>query len=333
MNIFPTQYSLLSAAALQDVLQELYGFEEMTCRLLIHNVSDTYILENETEHYIFKIYREAHRSLEEIRAEAELLIILRDQGASVSSPVEDLKGNVLQSFNAAEGIRYGILFTYAKGKVCQLMNDQQLETLGLEMAKLHQITSTLELNHQRKEYNVNSLLIAPLEKVSPAFADLPEEYAYLQQTNQKVFSRLSELDTTGFGYGYCHYDFLPKNFHFEDDLKLTFFDFDFAGKGFLVNDLASFYAHFFLQVLSNVVSQQEADRQFKVFLESYQKIKHIKQEEIDSIPYFGYAWWIFYMGFHYENFEDWSNFFFGPRFLKERVGWIKKWVQWYIEEE
>jgi len=332
MDIFPTQYSLLSAAALNDVLEELYGLKSMTSTLLIHNVSDTYILENGAEHYIFKIYRAAHRSLAEIRAEAELLNILHEKGASVSYPLYDLKGNQIQSFNAAEGLRYGMLFSYAEGKVCQMMNDTQLATVGREMGRLHQLTSTIQLIHPRKEYNINSMLIDTLERVKPAFAELPEEYEYLRESNKKVMAMLARFDTASFGFGYCHYDFLPKNFHFENDDKLTFFDFDFAGKGYLVNDLASFYAHFFLQVLFNVMSQQEADRSFKVFLKNYQKERSLSDAEIASIPYFGYAWWIFYMGFHYDNFEDWSNFFFGPKFLKERVGWIRKWVERYVDK-
>ena len=55
------------------------------------------------------------------------------------------------------------------------------------------------------------------------------------------------------------------------------------------------------------------------------------KEIIAVIPYFGYAFWIFYMGFHYENFDDWSNIFFGPRFLKDRTALIKKWVEWYVK--
>ncbi|HEY0175902.1 MAG TPA: hypothetical protein VGC08_05955, partial [Pedobacter sp.] len=105
MNIFPTQYSLLSAAALKDALEGAYGFSEMSCRLLIHNVSDTYILENTSAKYIFKIYRNAHRKLEEIEGEVELLTILQQRGARVSYPVKDLKGKLIQSFNAAEGLR------------------------------------------------------------------------------------------------------------------------------------------------------------------------------------------------------------------------------------
>ena len=116
MAIFPTQYSTLSARALNDVIESWYGFNGLTCRLLLRGVSDTYVLEGATGQYILKIYRGAHRSLNEIKAEVELLNRLHEGGARVSYPLKDREGKQLQSFEAAEGTRYGVLFSFAAGK-------------------------------------------------------------------------------------------------------------------------------------------------------------------------------------------------------------------------
>ncbi|HKG05375.1 MAG TPA: phosphotransferase, partial [Pedobacter sp.] len=169
----------------------------------------------------------------------------------------------------------------------------------------------------------------PLIRIKPAFAGLETEYTYLLEISETVITKLTSLDPDAFGYGYCHYDFLPKNFHFSEQDEITFFDFDFAGKGYLINDLASFYAHYFLMVLHGKMTQEAADRAFSVFVAGYRSIRPISQSELDAIPYFGFAWWIFYFGFHYDNFEDWSNFFFGPRFIKERVELIRKWCDYH----
>lgn len=118
MNIFPAQYSTLSAAALKDYLITAYQLNpSTTCRLLIRNVSDTYILENPQQKYIFKIYRDAHRKRNEIEAEVELLNILKANGNSVSWPVTDVEGKQIQQLNAIEGVRNGVLFSFAEGKV------------------------------------------------------------------------------------------------------------------------------------------------------------------------------------------------------------------------
>lgn len=182
MEIFPTQYSTLLSKALNIKLQESYGLSHTTCRLLIRNVSDTYIIENATEKYIFKIYRDVHRKLEEIKGEIELLTILFQKGAKVSRPIADRNCEILQEFNAAEGIRYGVLFSWAQGGVVSVLSDQHLETVGREMAAIHNITSATELCHYRKEYSVNTIIIYPIKVIEPAFNGLEEEYAYLKNT-------------------------------------------------------------------------------------------------------------------------------------------------------
>lgn len=330
MEIFPTQYSVLQASAIRDVIEIKYGYAEVDCRLLIHNVGDTYILSSEKDKYILKIYRDSHRNLDEIKAEVELLNILYDNGAKVARPLKDLSGESIQVFNAAEGIRHGVLFAYAYGIVESDMSTQQLETVGREMALIHNISSSIELSFPRKEYDLETIIIRPLKRIKSDFKDMDEEYQYLTKTCDKVMKGIKAFDLDKFSYGYCHYDYLPKNFHFKDDGSITFFDFDFAGKGHLVNDLAAFYAHFFLQVMFNKMTQVEADRAFEVFIKSYRNVRPLSDEELSAIPYFGFAWWIFYFGFHHDNFEDWSNFFYNPRFIRERVSWIRKYADWYI---
>lgn len=328
MDIFPTQYSTLSSLALKDFLELQYGFVQMKCRLLIHNVSDTYLLEDESTKYIFKIYRDSHRKLAEIKAEVELLNSLNENGASVAFPIKALDGEQIQSFNAAEGIRYGVLFNYALGKPVYDLSTSHLEILGKEMAKIHQITASIQLENPRKPYTIETMITQPIETLKPAFEELEEEYTLLQTMAGEVINKLSQFDLQSFSYGYCHYDFLPKNFHFQKNGKLTFFDFDFMGKGHFINDITSFNIHYFLECFHSKISQEQALQSFQVFISAYREHMPLSAEELKAIPYFGFGFWVFYLGFHYENFDDWSSIFFGPRYLKERVALIKKWLEW-----
>jgi Ser/Thr protein kinase RdoA (MazF antagonist) len=331
MDIFPAQYSTLSSKALNIFLAEKYNLKDTSCRLLIHNVSDTYILENSTDKYIFKIYRDNHRKLEEIKAEVELLNLIHRDGGSVAHPIKDVNGVKIQSFNAVEGTRYGVLFTYALGKVVPIMSDEQLATVGMEMAKLHNITAGIALQNPRKEYSIETMLLRPLEVFAPAFEELPEEYSFLKENVHQIAKKIATLDLKNFSYGYCQYDFLPKNFHFAEDGTLTFFDFDFAGQGHLINDISSFYIHYFLEVYGGKITQQEADKSFAVFVENYKKFRSLSDDELAAIPYFGFAFWIFYLGFQYENYDDWSSIFFNSNYLKHRTALIKKWTEWYVK--
>jgi Ser/Thr protein kinase RdoA (MazF antagonist) len=135
--------------------------------------------------------------------------------------------------------------------------------------------------------------------------------------------KLSGFDTAAFSYGYCQYDFLPKNFHFDAQNQLTFFDFDFAGKGFLANDIMVYWAHHALNGYLGRCSSAVASHSFATFLSAYQQVRPVSDEEVQAIPYLNIGWWIFYLGFQYENFDDWSNMFFTERYLKERTALIK----------
>lgn len=329
MSIFPTQYSTLSTAALQEHLRKAYNLPLFQCRLLIRNVSDTYLLERSPYQYIFKIYRDNHRKHHEILAEVELLQILKENGCPVAAPVTDVQGNVLQTFNAAEGTRYGVLFEYAQGTVVPDLTQPQLQTIGREMANIHNITSRIQLQHERRVYNNNTTLSGPLQTIAPAFKDLPEEYAWLQQTARTAINRLYAFNTTLFSTGYCHYDFLPKNFHINDFDEVTFFDFDFAGKGFLVNDIMTVLVHFFLHMHNNQITAEQASKDFNTFLSAYHAVRPITTQELQAIPYLGVGFWLFYLEFQYLHFEDWSSMFFNNRFLKDRVALIKKWTTLY----
>ncbi|ASU34910.1 phosphotransferase enzyme family protein [Mucilaginibacter xinganensis] len=329
MDIFPTQYSTLSSKALNDFISNRYELSDTQCRLLIRNVSDTYVVESLTNKYIFKIYRDAHRKLEEIKGEVELLTILTNSGAKVSYPLKDLNGNSIQAFNAAEGTRYGVLFTYAKGGVVNKMSDQQLAVLGREMAAVHNVTAEIELTHKRHTFDIHSTIIDPLERIKSVFDELPLEYAWLNQTAKTVIAAMGTIDYRHFSHGYCHYDFLPKNFHFDEGNNLTFFDFDFAGKGYLVNDITSLYIHYFLDATLGRLPREEADKAFHIFVEHYRSTRPLHDEELKAMPYFGFAFWVFYLGFQFDNFDDWSSIFFNKKFLIDRVALIKKWMDYF----
>ncbi len=335
MEIFPTQYSLLSAAGLNKYLATKYGLENTTCRLLIHNVSDTYLVESKDDDnkYIFKVFRNAHRTAEEINGEIELLNILNDKGARVSIALKDLEGHYVQLFHVAEGVKRGVMFSFAPGKVAYNLSEAQIKIIAHEIAVIHNITANLDLSYERKSYDVDILLTNPVNVLKPAFKDLTKEYEYLKEVSERVAGKIRQFDMTKFSYGYCHYDFLPKNFHFTEDNHVTFFDFDFAGKGLLANDIASFYVFFFIEVFATKrFTQDEADGLFAVFIKSYREVRPFSEDELKSIRYLGFAFWVFYLGFQYENFEDWSNMFFGPNFLRERIKLLRQWDEWYCKE-
>jgi len=329
MDLFPAQYSTLSSTALRDYIEKIYGLKNLSCRLLTKNVSDTYLLEDPNSKYIFKVYRTSYRTLSEIRGETELLNILNENRIPVSYPFTDLAGEQIQQLNASEGTRYGILFSFAIGKVALIPDDDQLRIIGRNIALMHNVTSNCKLAHERPEYNVFTTLERPLQVIAQRFTEFPDEYEYLKDLVESVKNKLDQLPTSAFSYGYCHYDLLPKNFHFDEHNNITFFDFDWAGKGNLVNDLMTFYVQLFFLVHFKLLTREEADERFGIVVTSYREQRPLSDDELSAIPYLGIMFFIYGFGFYEENYDDFSIAFLTPKFIRERVELIKKWAAWY----
>ena len=333
MKLFPTQYSTLSSTALNERISKAYHVPDTQTKLLLRGVSDTYLVTSPSSQYIFRAYRHGHRSLNEIKAEVELLNILRENEAKVSYPIADTAGDYIQKFNTGEGPRYGVLFSYAEGKASNDLTENQLKTVGREMARNHHITSTIALVHYRPEYSVSTTIHEPLQTLEAAFReyDYTAGYQYLKNVAQKAIRTIELMPTDQFSYGYCHYDYLPKNFHFNDRDEFTLFDFDFAGKGYLVNDLMSFQVHYFFQILYGGMSQEESAHCMQVFIEAYREIRDISDEELAAIPCLGIMFWIFYLAVQYKGYDDFSNNYFNQTYLKKWVSWIEQWENIYCD--
>lgn len=330
MSIFPTQHSTLSGPALGPHISNLYELGPLSCRLLLRGVSDTYVLTGADEQYILKIYRDAHRKKEEILGEVELLNHLRAGGAAISYPLPDRQGQFLQPFQAAEGLRWGVVFTYAAGKPAMFPTPEQITTTGREMAKLHNITSGITLSYPRKGYDHDTIFRRPVAILEPAFKEMPDEYRQLQQQATEAMQQLDALGIAQFPTGYIQYDFLPKNFHFDLQDRLTFFDFDFAGKGAIANDLMTYWVHFALHAVLGRQTREKSDSDFQVFLNAYSAVRPLSDAEIVALPWLHVGFWTFYMAFNYEHFDDFSSQYFNNGFLRERVHIIRKILDLYV---
>lgn len=330
--IFPTLYSTLSPSALGELVTEKYDLANVQCQLLVRGVGDTYSITSAGGPAILRVYRSSHRSRPQIQAELELLLALKQANISVSYPISDTSGEIIQELDAAEGKRYAALFSFAPGGSVLKFSNKQLEQLGTEMARFHNISSTITLSDKRWNYDVESTLIRPLEIVRPAFKGNQEDYLWWQKATSKAAEKLCQADTSGFSNGYCQYDFLPNNFHFDEE-KITLFDFDFLGYGWLINDITTFWTHLSLDVLFNRISQAEADAAFSTFLQAYRSWRSVSEAELAVMPYLSLGWWCYYMAFHttHDQFYTLTQ----PAQLKLRTGYIRRLAEryWRTEEQ
>ncbi|CAG5074759.1 Homoserine kinase [Dyadobacter sp. CECT 9623] len=326
--IFPATYSTLSPHALADFLTERYPLDSVHCTFLVRGVGDTYLVDSDQGRFILRIYRATHRSFSHVQAEVALLKALQHAGVAVAYPIVDRLEECIHQLNAVEGSRYAVLFSYAPGQPMRILNNSQLRALGHETARFHQISSTIALLGERWIFDLDTTLFQPLERLKSAFLADQENYLWLQQAARQIETKIALVNTTRFLSGYCHFDLLPKNMHFEGD-SVTLFDFDFMGYGWLVYDLVSFWQHLALEVYAGRMSQSAFEEAYGIFLESYQSCHPISDQELALVPYLSLGFWLFYMGFH--TTHDQFTSYLRPSHLKVYTGFLRHLATSYWE--
>ena len=329
-QVFAASYSTLSPLALAGFITSAYGLHNVQCSFLVRGVGDTYLVTANNSRYILRVYRYGLRTLGQVHAEAELLTALQQHNVPVSYPVADVHNNYVQTFTAPEGERYAILFTYAEGVTVNMPGTPQLQSLGGAMAAFHNVSATIQLSNNRWTFDADTTLNNPLQSIKFAFAHDMESFEWLQQTAGLAQQKLAAFDAAAFSSGYCQFDFLPKNFHFEED-KITLFDFDFFGYGWLANDVMTFWVHLCWEVLFGRITQNDADTAFATFITAYRTVRPLSSTELSALPWLSPGFWIFYLGFYPTHDQFYP--LLQPANLKLRVDFIRKMAGRYWNDE
>ena len=97
-------------------------------------------MSNESTKYVARIYSFNWRTEIQILEEIKWLHQLKDNGSSVSCPIQDKDGSFLQNLNAPEGLRFMVLFSFAKGAKVWFLTNEMCANIGIFMAKMHKYT-------------------------------------------------------------------------------------------------------------------------------------------------------------------------------------------------
>ncbi len=294
--------------------------------MLLRGVGDTYGVETSGGKYILRAYRRTHRSLPQVQEEIDYLLALQAAGVTVSYPIADRGGKHIRQPDAPEGVRCVVLFSFADGQPLSTLNENQLRELGRQMAAMHHVAAEMPLTGHRWTYDLHTTLFQPIEMLRPFFKEDPDGLAWLVQAAKDVKRKLDLLGTGDFAYGCCHYDLLNKNFHCKGD-KVTFFDFDFLGYGWLVNDLMTFWVQLCLDVLLGRLTQEAADAAYHTVIKAYREVRPLSDKELAAVPYLALGFWVFYSGFH--TTHDQFYLFLQPAQLKQRFGMVRRMLEKY----
>lgn len=276
--IFPIEYSSLSTQALLELVCKKYSFlNSASITFIKRGFNDTYLIQSGTDKYILRVYKHNWRSLESIESELKFLNHLKDGGISVSFPIADNQKQFIHSIDAPEGIRYAVLFSYAEGEQVRKLTIEQAELLGIQTGKIHSLSQNKNFGTPAHNYDIDYQFEKTLSTLKLILVDHPNEYNYIIQLNGYFTELFSDIDKTQLATGVCHGDLQAENFHLNSKNKLTFFDFDFFGDGYLIYDIGVFIWYDHKNKPKEIVD---------AFLKGYQSQRKLSEKEIELLPYF-----------------------------------------------
>jgi Ser/Thr protein kinase RdoA (MazF antagonist) len=326
MTYFPVTNSNLSAIHIGLFLQEKYSLsKDITCQFIKAGINDTYLVTNDREKFVFRVYSLNWRTKTEIEEEISLLNQLRQNNIPVSYAIPDKNNNYIQELSAPEGNRFSVLFLYANGEKRHIISSETHKEIGQLVAQLHKVTSTQKL--KRIDYTPQVILIDSLKQISGFLSADTDEMAFLKSAQGYLLSEFENVNVSQIREGIVHLDIWFDNLNITGDNKITVFDFDFCGNGWLCLDIA-----YYILQLHNTEKYEAKDYQPKVdsFMKGYELITPISDEEKRLIPALGVSLYFFYLGVQCQRYHNWSNSFLSENYLKRFInGLVKKYYDIY----
>ncbi len=317
-NVFPVVNSTLSAPDLAVWIQSRYALTNVGCTLLKTNMNHTYQVRSDEGQFVLRVYTHLHRSRSQVMEEVSFLDTVKDS-VSVSHPVADVDGNLVQEIIAPEGIRYAVLFSFAEGGKIRHLSEAQSRAIGIQTGHLHQVG--LDYSLTRMEYTAETLIDWAHEQASMYISPELEEMQFIRQCAQEIKRRFGRRDLER---GVVHLDIWYDNLAVDESENVTLFDFDNCGGGWLVLDLG----YYCMQLYFTQTDKSEYERKKAAFIEGYRSVRPIPDEALQMIPYAGAAVWIHYLGVQAQRFDSFANIFLSENYVRMYIGRVREWLEY-----
>ncbi|WP_268034779.1 phosphotransferase [Algoriphagus sp. PAP.12] len=322
MNFAPAISTIISPDFLAQLVGKEYNLQSpISCKVLKTGVNHTYLIESGEQKFVFRLYCFEWKNQMEIEEELRFLKYLNAQENPVSIPVQNSRQEYLIQIPAFEGMRFGVLFSYAEGKIVRNPDVGLCEELGGLLAKIH--SAGKDFSIQRKDYNPDSLIHWAWEQVLSHFSKDFQELDYFKRACGKMKSILEAQQLEKLQQGVIHLDVWYENFKVSENGKIHLFDFDNVGKGYLFLDVGYALMILFKNEPDKVKYIQKQD----AFLKGYRKILPFSQKEMILVPFGGLAIWLYYTGIHVKRYNDFANLFLSEEFLKFWIHTVDQWMK------
>ena len=326
MNHFPVSYSSLDTKSLLKLLVDEYEIDlKSSITFIKRGFNDTYLITGpKGNKYILRIYNYNWRSRKSIEAEIDLLLLLDSKNVNVSAPICNKHNKYYGTIEAPEGERYFVLFSYAEGLQKRKLSIEQSYLLGSETGKIHSVTKGLKNENAAQNYDISFQFEKTMHILGPILIEFQEEYNYLNELKKDFLNTFNKANKSELASGICHGDLQAENIHFTEEDKLTLFDFDFMGNGYLAYDIGVFIWYDHKNKTKEIIDS---------FINGYEMQRKLSLTEKKLLPYFSTLRAIFQMTIYCElndgqYLPQWAPLQIAD-FVKKIKNWHEKEMQKY----
>ena len=229
-----------------------------------------------------------------------MLTHLKSKDFPAARPVPYKDGQPFCTVPAPEGNRILALFTEAPGPEISYTQDPagNAQKYGRAVASMHNALDDFTSPHPRFHLNLAHFIDQPLHNIQPFLSHRPDDWKFLQHYAKTLRQRILAIPDDMLVQGACHGDLQGYHANVAPDGTLSFFDFDCGGFGYRSYDLAVFL---WCCRLEDAVATR-----WPPFLESYRETRAIHERDVQAVPLFVCARYLWHMGVHTQNSSDWG---------------------------
>jgi Ser/Thr protein kinase RdoA (MazF antagonist) len=317
-GLFPATKSFLSADALGRTVEHAYRLRRVRCRLLGASMRDVYLVTTDGgDHFVLFVYRYGQRTPEQIEAEWAFVDHVRAQGAPVAPALRQWNGDLLLTFAAPEGIRYGVASVYSAGEhLRRRYSAEAVRKYGRTVAQIHRAGDTYADAAHRPRHDESFFLDRCLAAVWATEILSEADRDYLREAAGRLRERIGALPKTLPSFGMIHGDVIRANAQVGDDEGVTVLDFDLCGLGWRAYDVASL-----LQVYAGLPEEAEATR---AFLDGYEEVRALADGERETLPLFQAARYVFDLGIPAMNLDHWGTAHLSDDAIKTALNGLRR---------
>lgn len=321
---FPVSYSTLSDKALAEYLRNHYNIQHiLNMSYYLRGMNDTYLVTTSEKPYVFRVYRGDWRAeYSEIAFELELLNYLNLKGISVSLPVADTHGEFIQTFDAPEGKRFGVLFTFAEGTERGMDNEEICNLFGQSVANIHLQSESFKSEYKRTILDLNYLIHQSLEVIESSMQHRIEDVEFMKKLGQQLEHSLRDIPLEQLDWGICHGDLHGNtNVSFTEDLVMTHYDFDLCGYGWRAYDIAEF------RLAREVRVGHDPDlleRLWTAFIEGYRSVRDLSENDLKAVPIFVGIRQLWLMGLCLKDPHINGSVDYDDAFIDDKLAYFKR---------